>query len=91
MVKAVVKRALKDNDHGRDREWWLAQSPQARLAEVERLRKVWYGDISGFERVARIIPLSLISVSAILICHLRTFLFQTRLYSWEIHRIALIY
>ena len=58
MEKTVVKRALKDSDHSRDREWWLAQSPQARLAEVERLRKVWYGTISGFERVARIIPLS---------------------------------
>lgn len=58
MDKTVVKRALTDSDLGRDRRWWLAQSAQARLAEVERLRKAWYGDISGFERVARVVPLS---------------------------------
>ncbi len=56
--RTVVKRSLKDSDYGRDREWWLSQSPQARLAEVERLRKAWYGDISGFKRVAQVVPLS---------------------------------
>ncbi len=58
MEKTVVKRALTESDQSRDRKWWLAQPPQARLAEVERLRKAWYGHIEGFERVARIVPLS---------------------------------
>ncbi|MFP4510678.1 MAG: hypothetical protein ACLFNQ_11160 [Spirochaetaceae bacterium] len=58
MNKTVAKYALNDSDNRRDRTWWLAQPPQARLAEVERLRKAWYGRISGFERVARIVPLS---------------------------------
>lgn len=35
--------------------WWLSRPVEERIAEVERLRKSYYGTIPRLERVARVV------------------------------------
>jgi len=48
MDRVVVRRPLHSNDDALNRRWWLSRPAHERLAEVERLRRAWYGSVSGF-------------------------------------------
>jgi hypothetical protein len=56
---ALVYRKTRISEQGSDREYWLAQSPSARLAALEEIRKeyhLWrYGGEPEFQRVITII------------------------------------
>ncbi len=55
----VAIRRLGDDDRARDLEYWLGRSPDERVAEVERLRREFYGSQldKPMARVARIVSL----------------------------------
>ncbi len=54
--KVVKKRRLKDQDSVReDLAYWLGKKPEERIAAVEYLRRQYYGDSAGLQRIARII------------------------------------
>jgi hypothetical protein len=54
--KVVKKRRLKDQDSVReDLAYWLGKKPEERIAAVEYLRRQYYGDSVGLQRIARII------------------------------------
>ena len=62
MIERVVRisELHDDSSAARDRAYWLAQPPGARIAEVERLRREYYGiPVDGafprLQRVARVL------------------------------------
>lgn len=56
---ALVYRKTRISEQGSDREYWLSQSPAARLAALEQIRReyhAWkYGTEPGFQRVLTIV------------------------------------
>ncbi len=58
MEKVVHKHDLHDRQaQKRDLAYWLSKSPRERVAAVEALRRLHYGDIPRLQRVARITEL----------------------------------
>lgn len=57
MDKSVVKLA-KLTDPPDDLEYWLTQTPQARLAAVELMRQIAYGYDPATERLQRVLSLA---------------------------------
>ena len=58
MEKVVAIRRLDDDDRKRDLAYWLSRTPDERIAEVERLRREFFGSGQRLDRVARVVPLS---------------------------------
>ncbi|MFP4153535.1 MAG: hypothetical protein ACLFSV_11875 [Alkalispirochaeta sp.] len=56
--RVITRRNLTDNEAADNLRYWLSRPPEERLAEVERLRRLYYGTIPGLERTVRIVPLS---------------------------------
>ena len=56
---ALVYRKARISEQGSDLDFWLSQSPQARLAALEEIRReyhAWkYGTEPGFQRVLTIV------------------------------------
>lgn len=53
--KVVRKLKLGDGTPEReDREYWLSRPPEERIAEVERLRREWYGGLPRLQRLAHV-------------------------------------
>ena len=48
VIPPVVRRVRRDqlDEHAERRAYWAAQSPEARIAEVESLRRLWI-EITG--------------------------------------------
>lgn len=59
MEKVAAIRRLDDDDKERDLAYWLSRTPDERVAEVERLRREFYGPQldKPMARVARVISL----------------------------------
>lgn len=57
MIKRVVKKSrLSEHDEAQQNlRYWLSRPPAERLAEVERLRVLYYGTGHKLQRVARVI------------------------------------
>jgi hypothetical protein len=54
--KTVQKRDLGSFSEIRQNlEYWLSRPPEERLAAVDALRRQYYGDSHGLQRVARVI------------------------------------
>lgn len=55
---ALVYRKTRINKQGSDREYWLSQSPEARLAALEQIRCEYHGWGPGEEpRVERVVTI----------------------------------
>ncbi len=56
--KTVRKRKLNDPDQIReDREYWMSRPSSERISAVEILRRQYYGNTEGLQRVYRIVKL----------------------------------
>ena len=62
MIEPVVRITTLDDDSGpaRDLAYWLSRPPGERIAEVERLRRIYYGipadgAFPRLQRVARVL------------------------------------
>lgn len=55
---ALVYRKMRINEQGSDLEYWLSQSPVARLAAVEEIRREYHGWKHGAEpRLQRVLAI----------------------------------
>lgn len=57
MIEKVVRiREFSEHDEVRENlAYWLSRPPGERIAEVERLRRMYYGDLGRLQRVVRIV------------------------------------
>lgn len=55
LEKKVTKGRLQDDQARSDLEYWLAKTPEERIAAVEELRRQRHGNEVRLERVARVI------------------------------------
>ncbi len=56
VIEKVVRK-LRLGDASPEREdlaYWLSRPPEERVAEVERLRREWYGRLPRLQRLARV-------------------------------------
>jgi hypothetical protein len=56
VIEKVVRK-LKLGDPAPEREdleYWLSRPPEERVAQIERLRREWYGPLPRLQRVARV-------------------------------------
>jgi hypothetical protein len=58
MERIVTRRRLTDNEEVENLRFWLSRPPKERVAEVERLRRQYYGTIPRLERTVRIVSLT---------------------------------
>ena len=55
---ALVYRKIRISEQGSDRDYWLSQSPEARLAALEQIRREYHGWKYGAEqRLQRVITI----------------------------------
>ncbi len=57
MIRKVVQKHWMDDysEIRQNLEYWLSRPPEERLAEVDELRRDYYGDSHRLQRVARVI------------------------------------
>jgi hypothetical protein len=57
VIEKVVRiREFGEHDEVRENPaYWLSRPPGERIAEVERLRRMYYGDLGRLQRVVRIV------------------------------------
>ena len=55
MEKVFVKRRLNESTVKQDIDFWLSRSPEERVAAVEYLRKLYYGDTGRLQRSFKIV------------------------------------
>jgi hypothetical protein len=56
--RIVTRRELTDNERADNLRYWLSRPPAERVAEVERLRRLYYETIPRLERTVNVIPLA---------------------------------
>ena len=63
MIKKVVtKRKLNDSSIKDDLAYWMSKTPEERIAQVEFLRRLYYGNSGRLQRVARVVKRSQIDL-----------------------------
>jgi hypothetical protein len=55
--RVITRRTLTDSEGADNLRYCLSRPPEERLAEVERLRRLYYGTIPRLERTVRIVSL----------------------------------
>lgn len=53
--KVVTRRKLQDSSQKADLAYWMSKTPEERIAQVEFLRRLYYGNSGRLQRVARVV------------------------------------